>query len=335
MPDEYTQHTEPAREQLSGLDPALAAMGETLSAQNAEAARKRIRNTAITALAGIFGGGYLGRRMERDAAKAEDRAPRYLRSTLGGALLGGGLLGGTGYLASAGPFTGPIARSFIDARGKFLEGLMDPRRGLVDAAGAGISEFIGKVLSGEHEFTPEQQQALRQQFAIAELPTPGGWRRRTNLVRNVIHNLDVDPNRAHGQLELLRRVTPDPVIDTLAGRASAIIRTGAQRPEQRHALANIARQLEEQLPIFERATGVFDALHVMRERAGAGLMDPSELAHQLGLITGRFGSQDEEIERMRRFIQMHLSRPMVGHRPRPTDDTGSYLAAIRRRIPGR
>jgi hypothetical protein len=251
----------------------------------------------------------------------------YLRDTLAGALLGGLGAGATQYISEADPFTrgGAPAKSFEAAKQRFLTTMLaeptaSPREAAQEALQTGLAEY----LSGKHEFTPEEQKALSQQFIKAKLPTGAGWRKRIDLAQQATTKLQATPRAAATQLALLQKVAPDPEMQEYAGEALARLRSGAAAtPEGRHALATLAQAIQGKLPEYHKATNVLDALNVMKETYGKGALTEEAVAKNLGLVTGRFGSESEEAAKTRKLVQQILASPVVTH---PTDPYAKALA---------
>lgn len=248
-----------------------------------------------------------------------ERRP-YLRDTLAGALLGSLAAGGTAYLSRQDPFTRgtATAKAFEAGRDRLAEGALDPHRPLGSVAGDALQAGLAEFLSGEHDFTPEEQRALVQQFVKAELPTTEGWRRRTQLARRAADRLQMAPEGALRDLVHLQQVAPDEETRTFANEAVAQIRSGrARTAEGRHALASIARELAGRAEAYAETTPLIDSLNVMKEMYGAGQMPEEDVAKHVGLLTGRFGAQTESAQRLRRMVQDAVARPVTRTPPAP------------------
>ena len=283
---------------------------------------------------GLMGGAAAGL-MKAIATPREDR--RYLRDTLAGALLGAGVGSAGGYLASGDPFQrgSAGAKSFDVGKEHLIERLLDPGSRPGEALGGAITTGLAEYLSGKHEFGPEQQKALVQQFAKGYVPTTGGWRRRVNLVETAIKQLRVDPMSAAQSLVTLQKVAPDPETQQFASEALARIRSGrAVGHEGTNAMATIAQQLENTVKRYRDATPVVDSMNVMKEMYGAGQLSEEEMAKNLGLISGRFGAQTPEAESLRTLVQSILARPVATTPRAPYKDmisgTPRLLSLIRK-----
>ena len=234
----------------------------------------------------------------------------YLRDTLAGMLLGGVGAGGTAYLAGTDPFTrgGPAARGFERGKAVALARMLDPSASPTAIARESISAGLGEILSGKHVFGPEEQRALLQQFVKARVPTSSGWRQRINLAERAIQDLQANPAAALPALVTLQKVAPDPEMRAYASEAVASIRGGrAVTPEGRNALAAYARTMASKVEDYRRATHTIDALNVMKELYAAGQLSPTDVAKNVGLITGRFGPSTARAESTRQLIQSALS----------------------------
>jgi hypothetical protein len=244
----------------------------------------------------------------------------YLKNTLAGALMGGGIGTGTSYLAQTDPFTqgSPIAKAFEAAKAQVFGGAADPQKSTGEIAGQALMTGAGELLSGKHEFTPKEQKALVQQFVKTKTPSVRGWQRRINLANEAIQELQTNPAGAIDELQTLVRVAPDVEMRQYAGEALANIRSGRYtKPEQLNALAATAQQMGRRLRDYQQASGAIEALNKLKERYGAGQVNPETLAKNLGLLTGRFGPETEEAKSMRGFLQEVLARPVHTHRPSP------------------
>ena len=295
------------------LDPAGSPPDGAAGAQE-----DRLRRAGRVGLTGAVAGAGLG---ALRAALFGGENKRYLRDTLAGAMLGGLGTGASSYLAESGPFTrgSAPAKSYEAARQRFMNTMLTapgttPSNAAREALQTGLTEY----LSGKHEFRPQEQQALAQQFIKARVPTGGGWRRRVNLLQRAITRLQSSPGAAAKQLALMQKVAPDPETRTYAAEALARIRSGAAAaPEGRHGLATLAQALQTRLPEYRKATNVVDALNVMKEMYGKGKLSEADIAKNLGVITGRFGSTSGQAERTRRLIQQMLASPVATHPKAP------------------
>lgn len=238
----------------------------------------------------------------------------YLRDTLAGALIGGAGGAGTSYMADLGPFasTNPIVTGLASARDRFMQTLLtNPEASPTEAARGALLQGVLTAATRQGEFTPEERKALAEQFVKARTPTGQGWRRRVNLLEQASNTLMAQPVAAAPQLSLLQRVAPDNETRVLAGEALARIRSGeAATPEGRHALAAIAKSLQSKLPLYRKATDIFDAMAVMKDLYARGQLTEETVAKNLGLLTGRFGDKTPEIEQLRQLVQQTLARPI-------------------------
>lgn len=238
----------------------------------------------------------------------------YLKNTLAGALLGGGAGALSGYIAGGDPFQrgSPAAKSFETGKEQLMERLLDPRTRPDEALRGAISTGLADYVSGRHEFGPEQQKALIQQFAKGYVPTTSGWKKRVQLVGRAIQQLREDPMGAAQALSQLKKVAPDPEMQQFASEALARIRSGrAATPEGVNALSTIAKQMEGISGKYSDATSVIEALNTMKEMYGKGELNEQELAKNLGLISGRFGAQGPEAEALRRLVQNAMAKPLA------------------------
>ncbi|MBD3322876.1 MAG: hypothetical protein GF350_17385 [Chitinivibrionales bacterium] len=250
----------------------------------------------------------------------------YLKNTLAGALLGGGIGTGTSYLAKTDPFTqgSPIAKAFEAAKAQVFGGAADPQKSTGEIAGQALMTGAGELLSGKHEFTPQEQKALVQQFVKTKTPSVRGWQRRINLANQAIKELQTNPVNAIDELQTLVRVAPDVEMRQYAGEALANIRSGRYtKPEQLNALAATAQQMGQRLRTYQQASGAVEALNRLKEQYGAGQVDQETLAKNLGLLTGRFGPETEKAKSMRSFLQEVLARPVSTHRPSPYPESAA------------
>jgi hypothetical protein len=278
----------------------------------------RLERAGRSGLVGAAAGAGLG---ALRAGLSKDENKSYLRDTLAGALLGGLGAGGASYISEGGPFArgGAPAKSFSAARQKYMDTLLSrPDVSPGEAGREALQTGLYEYLSGKHEFTPQQQKALTQQFVKARVPTGGGWRRRINLAQQAVTGLMSQPRTAARQLALLQKAAPDPEMKMLAGEALARLRSGgASSPEGRHALATVARSMQGRLPGYHKATNVLDALNVMKEMYGKGTIGGEDVAKNLGLITGRFGAETPEAEQTRQLVQQILANPIRLHSKSP------------------
>lgn len=308
-----------AGSRLPGVTPeSLLAASEEVEPGSVAPASGRLRRAGRAGLLGALAGGGLG---ALRAGLSKDENKSYLRDTLAGALLGGAGAGGASYLAEADPFTrgSAPAKSFEAARKRYMDTLLSrPDVSTGEAGRQALQTGLLEYLSGKHEFTPEQATALKSQFVKARVPTGSGWRSRINLAQRAVTGLMSQPRASARQLALLQKVAPDPEMRTLAGEALARLRSGdASTPEGRHALATIAKAMQERLPEYRKATSILDSLNVMKELYGKGAMGGQDVAKNLGLITGRFGSESPGAESTRQLVQQVLSRPIALHPKSP------------------
>jgi len=281
-----------------------------------------IRNRLESALTGAKGGAIAGG--VAGLAKAlMSRDPHYLRDTVAGALLGAGAGGGGGYLIGPDPFSrgSEAALSYEAGKENMMQRLLDPNASPGEALSSGIMTGLTEYMSGKHAFGPEQQKALVQQFAKGYVPTSAGWRKRVKLTDKAIRQLRTNPMGAARSLVTLQKVAPDPEMRQFAAEALARIRSGrATTPEGINAMAAIAQQMEQAGKGYKDATQVVDAMNVMKELYGSGQLTEEEMAKNLGLISGRFGAQSEEAERLRNLMQQTLAHPIATEPKAPYKD---------------
>ena len=273
---------------------------------------KRLQTAVSGGKLGLLGGASAGLMRALMAPKGESRG--YLRNTLAGALLGGAAGGIGGYIAGGDPFQrgSPAAKSFETGKEHLMERLLDPNARPGEALNSAIMTGLSDYMSGKHEFSPEQQKALVQQFTKGYVPTTHGWRRRVKLTDRAINSLRSNPMSAAQSLVTLQKVAPDPEMRQFASEALARIRSGrATTPEGVNAMAAIAQQMENTGKTYKDATSVVDAMNVMKEMYGSGQLDEQEMAKNLGLISGRFGSDSPEAEKLRQMIQHTMARPVA------------------------
>lgn len=247
----------------------------------------------------------------------------YLKNTLAGALIGGVGAGGVSYLAGGDPWSkaSPAAKSFEAGQEEAQKGLANPNIEPGDAVRRGLYTGLTEWLSGKHEFTPAEQQALVQQLVKSKVPTGAGWRKRITLAEQAVQQLQSNPTAALPSLVMLQRVVPDAETRAYINEAVADIRSGrAQTPEGLNALASLGRAIQERIGSHREATQVIDALNMMKELYGANKLSPENVAKNVGLVTGRFGSKSESAERMRQLLQETLARPV------PTTPSSPYPA---------
>jgi hypothetical protein len=275
------------------------------------AINRRLRTALGAGKVGLIGGATAGLMRSLMQPKGERN---YLRNTLAGALLGAGAGGIGGYIAGGDPFQrgSPAAKSFETGKEHLMERLLDPHARPGEALHGAILTGLSEYLSGKHEFGPEQQKALVQQFAKGYVPTTSGWRRRVKLAEQAVSRLRANPMTAASSLVTLQKVAPDPEMRQFASEALARIRSGrAATPEGANALATIAQQMEQSARRYREAVPVIDAMNVMKEMYGAGQLSEEEMAKNLGLISGRFGARTPEAESLRQLVQGALARPIA------------------------
>lgn len=258
---------------------------------------------------GALGGAGLGA-LRSAMVPGEDKS--YLRDTLAGALIGGLLAGGTGYGMARGPFWrgGTAGKALEAGREAAMQAASDPEATPSEVAGRALVQAVQSAVSGEGEFGPEQQQALVSQLVKAQVPTSGGWRRRVNLLESAAQALQTSPDTAVESLQALQAVSPDPESQQLAGEAIRHIRSGRTDPNTLNALAAIGRTLQNKTRLHQRATHTIDALNLLKEQYAAGKLEPEEVAKNVGLLTGRFGSDDPQAERLRQLVLQSIARPI-------------------------
>lgn len=245
------------------------------------------------------------------AALSPQENKHYLRDTLAGALIGGGLGAGGSYFAGD-PFRrgGIGGKAFEAAKGTLMEGAADPNASVSELGGRAALAMVASGLSGEGEFGPKQQSALLRQFELAQVPTSEGWRKRVELSDHVSQLLQTRPYEALESLQTLQVVAPDPTTKALAGRAIADIRSGRDDPNTRNALALIGKSLGERAKFYQRGTHSIDALNIMKELRASGQMSGEDVAKNLGLLTGRFGSSSEQAQEQRQLLQQAIANPV-------------------------
>lgn len=275
------------------------------------AIRARLDKTLDGAQLGAMGG--LSAGLMRALMAPKDQPRSYLKNTLAGALLGAAAGGLSGYIAGGDPFQqgSAAAKSYEAGKGQLMERLMDPNTNPGEALSGAVMTGLSEYMSGKHEFGPEQQKALIQQFTKGYVPTTHGWRRRVKLADSAINSLRADPMTAAQSLVTLQKVAPDPEMRQFAAEALARIRSGrATTPEGTNAMAAIAQQMENVGKTYKDATSVVDAMNVMKEMYGSGQLNEEEMAKNLGLISGRFGAKTDEAERLRQMIQHAMAKPI-------------------------
>jgi len=294
--------------------------GVQLPQEKEPAISSRLQSAISGGKLGLMGGAAAGLMKSLIAPKGKRN---YLKNTLAGALLGGGAGGIGGYIAGGDPFQqgSAAAKSFESGKNTLMERLLDPEVQPGAALSGALTTGLSDYLSGKHEFGPDQQKALVQQFAKSYLPTTHGWRRRVKLADRAINQLRTDPMSAAPALVTLQKVAPDPEMRQFASEALARIRSGrATTPEGVNAMATIAQQMENAGGRYKDATPVIDAMNVMKEMYGSGQIDEEEAAKNLGLISGRFGSKGEEAEALRQLVQSALARPIATEPRAPYKD---------------
>lgn len=257
---------------------------------------------------GVVGGAGLG--LMRELLSDE---PSYLRGTLGGALLGGLGAGSLAAYQTADPFQrgsvpGQAYQSALQTALMKTVGGAD----LPETAQSAMQSALTSVLTGRGRFTPEEQQSLIQQFTQSVLPTKGGWEKRIKLANKVADQLAGDrPMQAMRGLQLMADVMPDLDIKTAAQHALERLRGGRYRKgEERAALAALGTRIKQRLGEYETTVPALDELRKMKEEYAAGKLTPEDFAKRVGILTGRFGPATEEAERMRRFLQGVIARPV-------------------------
>jgi hypothetical protein len=242
----------------------------------------------------------------------------YLRNTLAGALLGGGATGGFAAYQAADPFQrGGVAGT---AYQKALERTLGETIGgstLSEAGSAGLRDALISTLTGQGSFEPEEQSALVQQFTQSTLPTKKGWDRRIKLASKVADQLTSDnPRKAFRGLRVMAQVMPDVDMKTAAQHALQRIESGQTRlPEEISALAALGNRIRARLETYNQATPAVDSLRAMKSEFGSGKINPEEFAQRIGLLTGRFGEQTPEAQRLRQFLQQVIARPVSRTKP--------------------
>jgi len=303
------------------LRAALAEGPAQAEADQTSAISNRLRQALSAGKYGAITGASLG--LLRSLTAPEGQRD-YLKNTLAGALIGGVGAGGVSYLSSGDPWSkaSPAAKSFEAGQEEAQKGLADPNVEPTDAVRRGLYTGLTEWLSGKHEFTPEEQKALVQQLVKAKVPTGAGWRKRVTLAEQAVQQLQSNPSAALPSLVTLQRVVPDTETRAYINEAIADIRSGrAQTPEGLNALASIGRAIQERIGSHRDATQVIDALNMMKEMYGSGQLSPADVAKNVGLVTGRFGSKSESAERVRQLLQEAFARPVPTTPPSPYPST--------------
>lgn len=276
---------------------------------------------------GALVGGGIGALRAALSQPDEEGSRGFLRNTLAGALLGGVGAGGTKYLSTADPFTqaSGTAKGFERAKTQALAGLLTPGKEAPDVARESIFSGLLEMLSGKHDFGPDEQKALVQQFAKSKIPTSQGWRNRVNLAEQAVEQLQVDPQQSVRSLVTLQKVAPDPEMRMLAGEALSRLRSGrARTPEGINAMATLAREMGGKLQTYRQATKTLDALNMMKELYGAGRISEEDVAKNVGLVTGRFGNASPQSQQLRQLVQEALAHevPTTPQSPYPAPEQG-------------
>ena len=293
--------------------------------QAEQAAQPDILGSALSAGKwGALGGGALG------GLRGLMRGKGFLKNTLGGALLGA--LGAGGFTAfhKADPFQrgGMAGTAYQEAMQRALGEAVGGGT-LSDVGSGALQQALMSVLSGKGQFTPDQQQALVQQFTQSLLPTEKGWGKRIKLGEQVSHLLSSNrPQRAYGGLRAMSKVMPDMDMRTAIQHAMQRIEAGRIRsPEERSALAALGSRMKSRLEMYRKATPAIGALGELKSQFGAGGLSSEDLAKRVGLLTGRFGAKDEKSQRMRQFLQETIARPAATRQP------GNLLGSTMREAP--
>lgn len=303
-----------------------------LPQEKAPAAQARIGSAVSGGKMGLIGGLSAGLMKSLMAPKGQGN---YLKNTLAGALLGGGAGALGGWIAGGDPFQrgSAVAKSFETGKEHLMERLLDPNAKPGEALSSSIMTGLADYASGKHEFGPDQQKALIQQFAKGYVPTTHGWRKRVKLADRAITQLRSDPMTAARSLVTLQKVAPDPEMRQFASEALARIRSGrATTPEGANAMATIAQQMENTGKSYKDATSVVDAMNVMKEMYGSGQLSEEEMAKNLGLISGRFGAKGEEAEKLRQLIQHSMAKPIATAPRAPYKDISRGAPGLSRLI---
>lgn len=260
------------------------------------------------AIPGAIAGGGLGA-LRAGLGGAGD----YLRQTLAGALLGGVGTGGATYLSKAGPFArGGMGAKALESGGEEMTKAMLTGASIPSAAARSVAAGTRSLLTGRGRFTPEQQEALVQQFLQSTLPTTVGWQKRIGLARKTVGQLGADrPRRALRGLRTLGKVAPDAATQALVGDAIERLTGGRFRGgEQQQALGALSQGLGRRADLYEKILPTLQELHKLKQRyAGKEIAFP-ELSKRFGIVTGRFGRSGAEAERLRSFIREIIARPV-------------------------
>jgi hypothetical protein len=236
----------------------------------------------------------------------------FLRETLAGALLGGVGSGAAQQYATMDPFQrGGVGGQALEAGGKALAQSVIGGEPLSGAAADALTAAAASVLSGRGRFTPEQQQALIQQFTGSVFPTAGGWQRRLDLAKRVAQTLQGEqPSLAYQDIQTLQRVMPGAQMRGILSNIVERLRGGRfQTPEQKQEIAALGRSISERLARYRQVTPILGAMRRLKEGYAGGRISPETYSKHLGLISGRFGAKTPEAQRLRSFIQEVIARP--------------------------
>jgi|GEM_PF-5811276 len=265
-----------------------------------------LKSLGLGGVGGLAGAG-LG------AGKALLTGGDILSGTLAGALKGGLGTGATAAYALANPIQrglqlGKAYESGVQgALGRLVSGEGDVFEGATEGA-------LGALLAGRGRFTPEEQQSLVQQFTQSVLPSGKGWKRRIRLGERTAKKLmSRSPSAALRGLRTMRAVMPDVDMKAAVEHAIQRIEAGQLRtPEQRMALAALGRRISNRLNIYRQAAPQLEGLAKLKRDFARGKMSALDFSQRVGLLTGRFGGNREEIARMRKFLQEVIARPVKG-----------------------
>jgi len=239
--------------------------------------------------------------------------PKYLRGTLGGALIGGLGAGSLSAFQRADPFQqGGVPGQAYQAALQSALAKTVGGEDLPETAQSAMQSALTSVLTGRGRFVPEEQQALIQQFTQSVLPTRGGWEKRIKLANKVADQLTSErPMQAMRGLQLMAEVMPDMDIKTAAGHALERLRGGRyQKPEERTELAALGARIKQRLETYTSVSPALEELHKMKQEYATGKLTPEDFAKRVGILTGRFGPATEEAERVRQFLQEVIARPV-------------------------
>lgn len=254
---------------------------------------------------GTLGGGLYG--LGKSILGGEDP----FKGTLASALKGGLGTGATAAYALANPLQRGmvLGSAYESGLNKALQQMISGRG---NAFGAATEGALESILSGRGRFTPEEKQSLIQQFTQSALPSSKGWQRRIKLGEQTARKLlGRNPSAALRGLKVMQTVMPDMDMRTAVQHAIDRITSGQLRtPVERMALSALGRRIYNRLNIYRQAAPQLKRLASLRKNYSTGGMRADEFAKRVGLLTGRFGGNREEVARMRQFLQEIIARPV-------------------------